>query len=675
MPWSNGTILVVDDESDALALLTKILTDDGHQVRPAGSGELALSSAAADPPELILLDLRMPDMDGLEVCRQLKVRKETRDIPVIFLSASIDRDKRVEGLALGAVDFIAKPYFRPELLARVRTHLELARLRSKMEVQIARRTEELVLTVKRLQWEIAERERTEQALRESEVRFRNMADTAPMMIMTLDGERSATFFNKEWLRFTGRTMEEELGKGWFAGVHPDDLESCLAGITASYQQQKECRMEFRLLRADGEYRSLLCKGIPRFAPDRTLDGYIASLVDITDLKQSQEAILARQKLESLGVLAGGIAHDFNNLLGTIMADAELLAGELGENGVVQESAKKIGAIAFRAAEIVRQLMTYAGQESTAFEPVDLAGLVREMLELVNVSISKRAVLKVHLPEKLPIIWANAAQMRQVVMNLVTNASEALEKKDGVIWINVTRTHTCAVPDLPEGDYLRLEVSDTGKGMTEETQARIFDPYFSTKAAGRGLGLAGVQGIIRSHRGTISVESTPGQGSSFIILLPASVESALSPQDDEASSSEARASGGLAGTILVVEDEDTLRAAVCKILRRSGITVFEASNGETAVELFRANTEIINVVLLDLTLPGMHGSEILRELRRMRPNVKVVITSAYSQDWALASAGEQQPWLYIRKPFHFRELAEVLRKAGLQHHGSRGGTAW
>ena len=424
MPGSKGNILVVDDEPDSLALLTNILTEEGHLVRPADSGKLALASVAANRPELILLDVRMPGMDGLEVCRQLKARKETRDIPVVFLSASSDRDKRVEGLALGAVDFIAKPFFRPELVVRVRTHLELARLRSKMEVQIARRTEELVLTVKRLQWEIAERERSEQALRESEERFRNMADTAPMMIVTSDADQSATFFNKEWLRFTGRTMEQELGKGWIAGVHPDDLEGCLAGLASSHQQQKECRMEYRLLRADGEYRSILCKGIPRFAPDRTFVGYIASLVDITDLKRSQEATLARHKLESLGVLAAGIAHDFNNLLGTIMADAELLADELGENAVARESTKKISAIAFRAAGIVRQLMTYAGQESTAFEPVDLAGLVREMLELVNVSISKRAVLDVQLPEKLPIIWANAAQIRQVVMNLITNASEA-----------------------------------------------------------------------------------------------------------------------------------------------------------------------------------------------------------------------------------------------------------
>ena len=240
---------------------------------------------------------------------------------------------------------------------------------------------------------------------------------------------------------------------------------------------------------------------------------------------------------------------------------------------------------------------------------------------------------------------------------------------------MTEIHTGPAADLPEGDYLRLEVADTGKGMTEEIQAKIFDPYFSTKAAGRGLGLAGVQGIIRSHRGAISVESTPGEGSRFVVLLPASAESALSPRDGEASG-EAREGCSLAGTILVVEDEDTLRVAVCKILRRAGLTVLEASNGDTAVRLFCANASVVDVVLLDLTLPGMHGSEILRELRRMRPELNVVITSAYSQDWALTSVGDQQPWLYIRKPFHFRELVEVLRKAGLPQRGaSGGGTAW
>jgi two-component system, cell cycle sensor histidine kinase and response regulator CckA len=535
--------------------------------------------------------------------------------------------------------------------------------------------EELRRTVDRLQVEIVGRDRTELALRESEERFRVMADTAPVLIVAADANQRATFFNKAWLDFTGRTMAQELGTGWTTGVHSDDVEGCLNGISSAYAERRECRVQYRLRRADGEYRLLLCNGVPRFEPDGSFVGYVASCIDITDFKRSQEEAVARQKLESLGVLAGGIAHDFNNLLGGIMADSEVLIDELKENSSALESVRRIDAVAMRASEVVRQLMVYAGQESAEFEQVDLAALVREMLQLMRLSVSKNAAFEVDLPGKLRLINANPTQIRQVLMNLVTNASEALGGKEGVISVKLDEVHqgqesvSGQEAKLPPGDYLRLNVSDTGYGMTKEILAGLFDPFFTTKGAGRGLGLSAVLGIIRSHGGTIGVVSAPGQGSRFEIILPCVNQPERAPQEIRKPIS-SDGNEVFTGTVLLIEDEDPLRLATAKMLRRRGLFVLEAGEGRAAVDLFRARAAQIDAVLLDVTLPGMSGRKVLEELRKARPTVKVILTSAYGRDHALETVGGEKSQPYIRKPYRLDELAVMIRGVCLDELSNR-----
>ena len=262
---------------------------------------------------------------------------------------------------------------------------------------------------------------------------------------------------------------------------------------------------------------------------------------------------------------------------------------------------------------MRQLMVFSGEESQALEPVDLSRLISEMLQLLNVSISKRAVLKVNLSEQLPTVRANAAELRQVVLNLVTNASDALGEDEGVISVSVSRVRSgpdYRAPNLSHGDYVRLEVSDTGCGMTEEIQSRIFDPFFTSKFAGRGLGLAAVRGVIRSHGGTIQRGERAGPG--FALRNSAAVQRRAGGRDwrDATAPAAGDEAANFAGTILVVEDEDTLRLAVSKMLRKNGFTVLEAADGETGIDLLRASTREIDVALLDLTLPGMSSREVL-----------------------------------------------------------------
>jgi two-component system cell cycle sensor histidine kinase/response regulator CckA len=641
----SNSILVVDDESDSLALLTSILAAEGYHVRSADSGQLALASIAAWLPELVLLDIRMPGIDGFEVCRRLKGSEETRSIPLIFISAAKDVEERVAGLALGAVDYITKPFQREELLARVRTHLELGRLRTHLEEQVSQRTLELCATNERL--------------RESEERFRNMADTAPVMIWVSGPDKLCTFFNQGWLTFTGSTMAQALGDGWSTKVHPDDRDACYTDYSSAFDARRNLQTECRLRRADGEYRWVLATGSPRFEAGGAFVGYIGSVVDITDLKRAQDEALSREKLESLATLTRGIAHDFNNMMGGILAEAELAEAEVADGLFPGEEIQQIKAVAIRASEVVRELMIYSGQERATLETVDLSALIEEMLALVKVSISKYAALRIDLRKHLPAVRGNATQLRRIVMNLIMNASQAIGDKQGVI--NV-RTSLAGERHADSDDnYVRLEISDTGCGMTEEDKARIFDPFFTTKRDGHGLGLAIVHGIVHSHDGAIKVASRLGSGTTFEVLLPCAQGRAENTLP-AARVSTAEELLTVSGTVLLVEDEDTLRLAISKALRKRGVSVLAASDGRDAVEIFRAHAEDIGVVLLDLTLPGMPGGEVFCQIRRIKPCVKVILTSALDLENAASATSGECPALFLRKPYGFADLVRGLQGA-------------
>ncbi len=670
-----GDILVVDDESESLRLLTNILTAEGYDVRPADTGELALASVSAKPPELILLDIRMPGQDGFEICHRLKARPETRDIPLMFISSAHEVEERVEGLRLGAVDFVSKPFRSEELLARVRTHLEVGRLRTRLATLVAERTAELLTANQQLRRDLGEIRRAEQALRESEERFRDLADTAPVIIWSANSKNQLTFCNRQGLTFTGRTIEQLSGTGWTQCAHPDDLRRLLAQSGTVLVDQRTFQFEARFRRADGEYRWLMNTGIPRFVAGVHV-GYIGTLIDITDHRLNQEQVLARQKLESLGVLSAGIAHDFNNMLGSIFAEADLAFAGLPTDSPAREHLDRICGVTIRGSEILNLMMDYAGGkgEAAAFEPVDLSALIGEMFEFLKVSLSKKAVFKTSLSKDLPAVRANSSQIRRVVMNLITNASEALEDKEGSISAITSLVHlnrdsrSIGGVSLPEADYVLLEVSDTGCGMTDSAIAKVFDPFYTTKSLGRGLGLSAVQGILRQHGGAIGVVSALGKGSTFQLFLPceagqlAKTRSMLSTADRQFAPAN-RISDAAHRTILLVEDEDTLRLAVSMSLEKSGFSVIAAGDGHDALDLFYQHTADIDAILLDLTLPGLSSAELFREVRRARPDVRILLTSAYDRGRILAGSefAEDALCSFIRKPYRISELLRMLQE--------------
>jgi len=497
--------------------------------------------------------------------------------------------------------------------------------------------------------EITQKKQAEAAIEESERRFRSLADTAPVLLWVADRESGCTFFNQAYLQFTGLSHSGALGFGWTKRIHPEDREHCQENFRKAFDERRSYQIECRLQRADGEYRWVLATGVPRFEADGTFAGFVGSCTDTTEIKRVQQEALATQNLEGLGVMARGIAHDFNNLLGGILAMSELILLEVPKDSVAHSQVESIQKVAERAAQIVRQILAYAGADGALFAPVDLSSIVSEMLELMKITISKRARLTVSLPKNLPPALANATQMRQVVMNLVTNASEALDGKEGEIFVGIEE-----VPGAGAGG-LRLTVKDTGCGMTEEVMGRIFVPFYTTKFAGRGLGLPAVQGIIRDHSGTLRVSSTPGNGSCFEVLLPCTTESAAVPAIAFSNGTERR----VVGKVLVVDDEDELRTSIARLLRSRGYSVTEASDGLTGIAIFAEDPDAIDTVLLDLTLPGSSGPEVLQELRRLRPDIRVIIATAYSRDTVSKELGGTQRWEYLRKPYRISELAELL----------------
>ncbi|MCK9518595.1 MAG: PAS domain S-box protein, partial [Dehalococcoidia bacterium] len=392
---------------------------------------------------------------------------------------------------------------------------------------------------------------------------------------------------------------------------------------------------------------------------------IAVATDITERRRTEEALLQAQKLESLGVLAGGVAHDFNNLLVGIMGNAGLALLDLPEGSPAREAIHAIQTAGQRAADLARQMLAYSGKGRFVIEPVDLNALVHEMGQLLRVSIPKNATLRYALDAGLPPVDADATQLRQVVMNLVVNAADAIGERDGIITIATTLVEADRAllaesflsPELEPGTYVSLEVRDTGVGMDGATRARIFDPFFSTKFTGRGLGLAAALGIVRGHKGAIRVNSQPAEGSVFTLLLPASAASAPATTAEEAKPQDWSAKG----TILVVDDERTVRTVLGRALQRLGLEVLEAEDGAAAVELFAANAARISCVLLDMTMPRMNGDEAFAEMQRLHPGTPVILMSGYNEQDTLAHFPDSRPAGFVQKPFEITALCATVRE--------------
>lgn len=383
-------------------------------------------------------------------------------------------------------------------------------------------------------------------------------------------------------------------------------------------------------------------------------------------KKLEQKIQHAQKLESLGVLAGGIAHDFNNLLVGILGHAELIHMDLPEGSPCRSHVDEIRTITQRASELTNQMLAYSGRSRFNIAPTDINHLVEEMGHLLRVSIFKKTILHYDLADYLPPIEAEAAQLRQVVMNLITNASDAIGDKSGTISIHTSLVECTAEflrefyldDDLPPGYYVSLEISDTGCGMDSETQLKVFEPFFTTKFAGRGLGMAAVLGIIRGHHGAIKIYSEVGVGTTFKIFLPATENA--TPVVKETPDETITLS--IAPTILIVDDEPSIRNIVKMHLERAGMTVLTAPDGLAGLKVYEENADAIDLVLLDLSMPHLNGEETYRRLHQMNPGLQVILISGYSEQEAMGRFVGKGLAGFLQKPFPAKVLIQKISQA-------------
>jgi signal transduction histidine kinase/ActR/RegA family two-component response regulator len=405
---------------------------------------------------------------------------------------------------------------------------------------------------------------------------------------------------------------------------------------------------------------------------------MAVIVDITRRKQAEQErlkleqkMLQAQKLESLGVLAGGIAHDFNNLLTGILGNADLAMIEMSPVSPARSSIEDIQHSSIRAADLCRQMLAYSGKGKFVVKPLSLNEVITETTHLLQLSISKAITMNYNLHRELPAIEADQTQMRQVIMNLVTNASEAIGDKNGMITISTGAmecdrrylSETFSDHELPEGLYVYVEVADTGNGIKREDLKKIFAPFYTTKLTGRGLGLAALPGIIRGHKGAIKVYSEVGRGTSFKIIFPSSDKPALEAIRDAHPEKEMKGFG----KIVIIDDEESVRTVIRRALEKVGFLVLTAQDGREGLQLLQAHADA-RLVFLDLTMPHMSGEEVLRRLRRIRSELPIILTSGYNEQELSSRFAAKGLAEFMQKPVRLKVLYEKVQNVLSKKNG-------
>ena len=685
--FSRTRVLAIDDSPTYLQLLSQELEAEHYEVEKAPNADAGLECLRQKPFDCVLVDYELHAIDGAEVCRRIaKLRSQPgAAIVVIMLTSHDDKEHMMLGLDAGADDYIAKSTDMSVIKARIRALLRrkflieenrriVDELREKELETVRARAEQAAAEVRatladQLAAANGELETANRKLEEALNVTRAITENAAEALLMVDPEGLVSFVNPAAAKMFGFRPEDLLGRPLYDKLkHSGPDGAPLSG--ADYPLARALATATTITGIDGVFSTR--GGIPvdvacSFAPivqQARVTGAVLALHNVSERKRAEERLRQSQKLESLGVLAGGIAHDFNNLLTGILGNTSLAIDMLPPGSEVASILSEIVAASERAAHLTRQMLAYSGKGRFIVEPVDLSRLAHDMTKLLQASISKKVTVGLQLGRDLPPVEADAGQMQQVIMNLVINAAEAIGEDNGIVTVRTSVQNVSARyirqelngAEIAPGEYVRLEVLDTGCGMDEATQAKIFDPFFSTKFTGRGLGLAAVAGIVRSHQGAMKVVSAPGKGSSFLVLLPAGRAQKGAPAEP-APPDEHRG----AGVVLVVDDEEVVLRAASLALTHHGYTVLEADSGQAAIEILAREKDRVALALLDLSMPGMSGLETLPELRRIKPDLAVIISSGYGEEETMRLFAGQQVSGFVQKPYTSARLARAILK--------------
>jgi PAS domain S-box-containing protein len=524
------------------------------------------------------------------------------------------------------------------------------------------------LLVCQMYLDIEKRYVTQKKLCESEERYRNYVNNSPLGVVITELDGTILDANPKAFEISGCSPDEILNKR-LNGVFKPEYKKFAKDSTADIYQNKITNFEAELLNKAG--KEIWCSFSAVLLEN---DRILWFIEDITGKKDSekerfeiQRRILHVQKLESLGILAGGIAHDFNNILTAALGNIDLALSEVPPEAPILEQLNDVRSSILRAADLSRQMLSYSGKGKFVAEVLDLNGIVRSMQNLLKSTISKKIALNIELSEGLPKFTGDSTQISQVVMNLALNASESIEKNDGVVRIGTSvatlTEDDCAnmplFPDLIPGEYLCIEVSDNGIGMNDETVQKIFEPFFTTKFTGRGLGMSVVMGIVKGHKGAIRVRSRPGEGTTFCAYFPVSPNAETDRSEISEDSVPIRDD---AGSVLFADDEEGIRNFVAKVLQKEKVPFYLASDGIEAIEVFQKNRDKIRLIVLDLTMPRLGGEDAYLEIRKIDPTVRVIVTSGFTEQ-ELVGKFDADIAGFIQKPFTYQKLVNAI-KSGL-----------
>ena len=627
-----ATLLIINDHPAHLKVLVDLLRKQEHTILVATSGRQALDLLDSQLPDLILLDVMISDMGGFEVCAAIKQQKALKDIPIIFLTALADIEDKNRAFETGGVDFISKPFHEQEVLLRIQTHLTLHRQRMELE----QRKETLRVTL------------------------RSIGDG----VITTDIQGKIVFLNTIAEKLTGWSNNEAYGKHCsevFRLVNERTGKECLNPAQKVLERGKIINLDSHtaLITKKGTTIPIADSGAPIRDQQGKIIGVVIVFRDVSHETMLEEELLKSKKLESIGILAGGIAHDFNNILAAIMGNIDLAGYFLEEDTErAQELLQAAKKASKRAVKLTNQLLTFSRGGDPVKESSALPKIVSESADFVLQG--SKVSCKYRFANDLWAVDIDTGQIGQVIQNIILNSIQAMPE-GGVIEVqcdNCTDPSQEPILSGQDGDYVRIRIQDQGVGIPRQILDKIYDPYFSTKQLGNGLGLAICYSIIQKHDGYITTESPPGEGTTFTIYLPAIADTPIPPKTEKP-----------AGTmvpqtrIMVMDDEEMILTLISAQLRSLGHTPIVVKHGEAAIETYeklKENGTPAELVILDLTIAGgMGGEETAKQLLAIDPQVKLVVASGYSNDPVMADHMQYGFKACLSKPFDLNELKDLL----------------
>jgi PAS domain S-box-containing protein len=592
-------------------------------------------------PDLIITDYRLPDGDGSEL-----VLDAAGLCPVILMTSHGSQQVAVEAMKIGAQDYIEKS---PESFVNLPRTVKYALMA--WAFVVARKDVTAAVYQAKKDWELT-------------------FDAVPDLISIIDLSNTVTRVNRAMADRCGVAPQELIGRKCYEVIDGKCAPHKYCPHTKMIQTGKAHSTRIEDKRFNGHFNIMAA---PLFDEEGVLTGCVHIMHDITEIKRAEEErqnlekqLQHAQKMESLGVLSGGIAHDFNNILTIILGHCYILKADIDSGIDAKIHVEQIEAAGNRAADLCRQMLTYAGKSPLLQTKFSLSQLVDEVVKMLNSAIKKNVTIKVDLNHDIPMIIGDSSQIQQVIMNLIINAGEAIGDNQGTIAVNLKKTviDDSTTPEtdyfgsriLP-GSYACLEVSDSGCGMSDETKQRLFEPFYTTKFTGRGLGMSAILGIVKAHNGTLQLASTPDVGTTFKVYIP--LNSVQEQFEDVMLIDTIETAISAKSTILLVEDDDMLRTMESALLETLGFSTITAANGREALELYKARINEIDLIMLDLVMPEMGGVEAYHELRKIDLEVPIIICSGYGVESVADIIETDVRASFLHKPYNTGELLRVL----------------